>query len=45
MLAANYRAPIFGGNSKKNNAIAEVILAEANKTDKAFPSVSTALYR
>jgi len=34
MLAANYRAPIFGGNSKKNKAIAKVILAEANKTDK-----------
>ena len=34
MLAANYRAPSFGGSSKKNKAIAKNILAEANKTDK-----------
>ena len=38
MLAANYRAPMFGGNSKKNKAIAKVILAEANKSDKGGTS-------
>ena len=33
-FAANYRAPLFAGNTKKNKAIAKVILAEGNKTDK-----------
>ena len=28
VLARNYRAPLFAGNSKKNKAIAKVILAE-----------------
>lgn len=31
MLAANYRAPIFGRSSKKKKAIAKVNLTEANK--------------
>ena len=34
MLAGNYRAPLFPGNSEKNKALAKVILAEANKNDK-----------
>ena len=38
MLAGNYRAPLFAGNSKKNKAIAKVILAEANKNDKGGTS-------
>ena len=36
MLAANYRAPSFGGSSKKNKAIAKIILAEANKREHRF---------
>ena len=34
VLAGNYRAPLFPGNSEKNKAIAKAILAEANKNDK-----------
>ena len=34
VLAGNYRAPFFAGNSKKNKAIAKVLLAKANKNDK-----------
>ena len=34
VLAGNYRAPLFPGNSEKNKAIAKVILSEANKNDK-----------
>ena len=34
VLAGNYWAPLFPGNSEKNKAIAKVILAEANKNDK-----------
>ena len=34
VLAGNYKAPLFAGNTKKNKAIAKVILAEANKNDK-----------
>lgn len=37
-FAANYRAPLFTGNTKKNKAIAKVILAEGNKTDKGGTS-------
>ena len=33
-FAANYRAPLFAGNTKKNKAIAKVILVKGNKTDK-----------
>ena len=33
-FVANYSAPLFAGNTKKNKAIAKVILAEGNKTDK-----------
>ena len=33
-FAANYWAPLFAGNTEKNNAIAKVILAGGNKTDK-----------
>ena len=38
MLAGNYRAPLFAGNSKKNKAIAKVTLAEANKSEKGGTS-------
>ena len=34
VLAGNYRAPLFPGNSEKNKAIAKVILADADKNDK-----------
>ena len=34
VLAGNYRAPLFPGNSEKNKGVAKVILAEANKNDK-----------
>ena len=37
-FAASYRAPLFAGNTKKNKAIAKVILAEGNKTDKGGTS-------
>ena len=37
-FAATYRAPLFAGNTKKNKAIAKVILAEGNKTDKGGTS-------
>lgn len=33
-FAANYGAPLFAGNTKKNKAIAKVTPAEGNKTDK-----------
>ena len=38
LVAANYSAPLFAGNTKKNKAIARVILAEGNKTDKGGTS-------
>ena len=38
VLAGNYRAPLFAGNSKKNKTIAKVILAKANKNDKGGTS-------
>ena len=38
VLAGNYRAPHFAGNSKENKAIAKVILAKANKNDKGGTS-------
>ena len=38
LFAANCRAPLFAGNTKKNKAIAKVILAEGNKTDKGGTS-------
>ena len=37
-FASNYRAPLFAGNTKKNKAIAKVILAEGNKNDKGGTS-------
>ena len=37
-FAANYRAPLFAGNTKKNKAIAKVIVAKRNKTDKGGTS-------
>ena len=37
-LAANYRAPLFAGHTKKNKAIAKVILAEGNNTEKGGTS-------
>ena len=37
-FTANYRAPPFAGNTKKNKAIAKVILAEGNKTNKGGTS-------
>ena len=38
-FTATYRAPLFAGNTKKKKAIAKVILAEGNKTDKGGTSV------
>ena len=38
VLAGNYKAPLFAGNSKKNKAVGNVILAKANKNDKGGTS-------